>query len=127
MNLCRGLRRILALSCSSSICCGSLSQYVPCLSLLILASASLRAAPTLRDEWVDADTGHRVVRLSRLPGTSESFYFHQNAFTAEGDKMVFANTLPGAGSRLFALDWATRKCEPLTEPGVRGGVVGRGS
>jgi oligogalacturonide lyase len=90
-------------------------------------SAEQTNSTALRDEWVDADTGHRVVRLSRLPGTSESFYFHQNAFTAEGDKMVFANTLPGAGSRLFALDWATRKCEPLTEPGVRGGVVGRGS
>src|ERR1019366_5062415 len=28
------------------------------------------ASPALRNEWVDADTGHRVVRLSRVPGTS---------------------------------------------------------
>src|SRR5271169_5377486 len=42
-------------------------------------SAELTNSTSLRDEWVDADTGHRVVRLSRLPGSSESFYFHQNA------------------------------------------------
>ena len=29
-------------------------------------------------EWVDADTGHRVVRLSREPG-SASLYFHQRS------------------------------------------------
>ncbi len=91
------------------------------------SAAEVSGSPILRDEWVDADTGHRVVRLSRLPGSSESFYFHQNAFTTEGDKMVFANTAPGGGGRLFVLDLATRKSEPLTEPGVRGGVVGRSS
>ena len=78
---------------------------------------------SLRDEWVDADTGHRVVRLSRLPGTSQSFYFHQNAFTAKGDKMVFENSAPGGTNRLFVFDWSTRESRPLTETGVRGGVV----
>ena len=82
------------------------------------------ASPTLRDEWVDPDTGHRVVRLSRLPGRSTSFYFHQNAFTREGDKMVFENTALGAATRLFALDWATRKAEPITDPGARNAFVG---
>ena len=95
-------------------------------SLAILAAEQTNNT-TLRDEWVDADTGHRVVRLSRVPGTSESFYFHQNAFTAEGDKMVFVNRAPGGRDRLFVLDLATRQSEPLTEPGVRGGVVGRTS
>src|SRR5205809_250945 len=57
--------------------------------LAATAAAQNATAPAtrLRDEWVDPDTGHRVVRLSRIPGESESFYFHQNAFTAEGDKM----------------------------------------
>jgi oligogalacturonide lyase len=50
------------------------------------ASALAADAPT---EWVDPDTGHRVVRLSREPETA-SLYFHQNAFTAEGDKMLIA-------------------------------------
>ncbi|HWH72440.1 MAG TPA: oligogalacturonate lyase family protein [Candidatus Sulfotelmatobacter sp.] len=82
--------------------------------------------PSLRDEWVDADTGHRVVRLSRLPGDSESLYFHQNAFTSEGDKMVFENNA-GSGNRVVVLDWATRRLEPLSESGVGAVVVGRHS
>jgi oligogalacturonide lyase len=113
----------------------------PCALLVLLWSFSLagRAATpgdslrpeggalALRDEWIDADTGHRVARLSRVPGASESFYFHQNAFTSEGDKMVFANSVPGASNRLFVLDLATRKAEPLTEPGATGAIVGRRS
>lgn len=39
-------------------------------------------------EWIDAKTGHRVVRLSREPGSS-SLYFHQYPFSADGKKMVF--------------------------------------
>lgn len=77
----------------------------------------------LRDEWIDPDTGHRVVRLSRLPGESESFYFHQNAFTESGDKMVFANPPGREGRRLFVLDWATRKIDPLTDRQSFGGEV----
>src|SRR5260370_40549849 len=38
-------------------------------------------------EWIEPLTGHRVIQLSREPGTS-SFYFHQNAYTAAGDKIV---------------------------------------
>ncbi|HKQ39418.1 MAG TPA: oligogalacturonate lyase family protein [Verrucomicrobiae bacterium] len=38
-------------------------------------------------DWVEPITGHRVVRLSREPG-SASLYFHQNAYTAEGDKLL---------------------------------------
>jgi hypothetical protein len=38
-------------------------------------------------EWVGRETGHRVIRLSREPG-SASLYFHQNAYTASGDKLV---------------------------------------
>src|SRR5262245_48413169 len=46
------------------------------------------AAAEMRDEWIDPDTGHLVVRLSRVPGESQSLYFHQNEFTASGDKLV---------------------------------------
>ena len=42
--------------------------------------------------WIDPSTGHRVVRLSHEPG-SASLYFHQNAYTADGDKLVI--TTPG--------------------------------
>lgn len=103
-------------------------QLIPVAAAQEPAPQSERAEkPVLRDEWLDPDTGHRVVRLSRIPGRSESFYFNQNAFTRDGDKMVFLNSVPGAGARLFLLDWATRRATPLTESGVRGGVVGRAS
>ena len=69
----------------------------------------------LRDDWVDPETGHRVTRLSRLPGESQSFYFHQNAFTREGDKMVFSNTGTNRVRNLFVLDWRSRKLAPLTD------------
>jgi oligogalacturonide lyase len=102
-------------------------RTVASLTLLSGAGSSWAAAEssTLGDEWVDPDTGHRVVRLSRVPGSSGSFYFHQNAFSPRGDKMVYDNTEPGSGPRLMVLDLATWKSEPLTEPGARGGIVGR--
>jgi oligogalacturonide lyase len=70
-------------------------------------------------EWIEPATGHRVVRLSDESGTS-SFYFHQNEFTATGDKLVLA-TRRGLG----VLDWKTRKIEPLVEGRASGVVVGK--
>ncbi|WP_167546734.1 oligogalacturonate lyase family protein [Stieleria maiorica] len=40
-------------------------------------------------EWVEPQTGHRVVRLSKEAG-SASLYFHQNAYTPEGDKLLIS-------------------------------------
>lgn len=48
---------------------------------------------TLPIDWIDADTGHRVVRLSRGPGQYRSFYFHNNPFfkNDDGDDMMVIN------------------------------------
>ena len=43
---------------------------------------SRRTAPP--QDWIDADTGHRVVRLTGDAGGS-TLYFHDNAFSPEGD------------------------------------------
>jgi oligogalacturonide lyase len=40
-------------------------------------------------EWIEPETGHSVVRLSREPG-SASLYFHQNSYTTEGDKLIIS-------------------------------------
>jgi len=40
-------------------------------------------------QWVDADTGHRVVRLSDVPGSS-SLYFNFNGYTLAGDYLVIS-------------------------------------
>src|SRR5262249_54281768 len=39
-------------------------------------------------EWVDKDTGHRVVRLTDEPG-SQSLYFNIPAYSPDGKKMTF--------------------------------------
>jgi oligogalacturonide lyase len=70
-------------------------------------------------EWIEPLTGHRVIRLSREPGTS-SFYFHQNAYTATGDKMV-VSTRHG----LATINLQTRQIEPLVEGRAGQVVVGK--
>lgn len=100
-----------------------------CVGFAFVASAPLVLSAELRDEWIDADTGHRIVRLSRVPGESQSLYFHQNQFTASGDKMVFENTDTKFNSqrvrnerdaftnRIYVYDFATGKNELLMDQG----------
>lgn len=72
-------------------------------------------------EWIDSDTGHRVVRLSPVEGSSAKFYFHRNAFA--GDKMVFAHSLSGK-RRLYTVDLKTRQVQPLTDRDSKFEIVG---
>ena len=44
--------------------------------------------PAPRD-WIDPDTGHRIVRLTDDAG-GRTLYFHDNAFSPEGDKLMFS-------------------------------------
>jgi oligogalacturonide lyase len=77
-------------------------------TLLLLAVATpLLTAAELPREWIDAKTGHRVVRISTAPGMS-SLYFHQRSFTPQGDKMVIA-TADG----IAAVDLKTWKILPV--------------
>ena len=79
---------------------------------LSCADAPAKGA-ALPDEWVDRDTGHKVVRLSRREGNNESLYFHQNPFTAEGDKMVFLGSTD-KGRNAFTVDLRTREIRQIT-------------
>src|SRR5918995_1054513 len=55
---------------------------------LAAAATGFHAQPEEpRREWLDAATGHRVIRLSDQPGSS-TLYFHDNAFSAAGDRMM---------------------------------------
>jgi oligogalacturonide lyase len=91
--------------------------------LFLLLSLLLTAGWTQEPprEWIDPDTGHRVVRLSDEPGSS-GFYFHQNRYTALGDKMVFS-TREG----LAVFDFKTHKINLLVQGPSRDAVVGRKS
>src|ERR1700730_2673610 len=68
--------------------------------------------------WIDPDTGHRVVRLTREPG-SASLYFNQNGYTADGKKMIY--TTPNG---ISVLDLATNATKSVVEGRVRVIVAG---
>jgi oligogalacturonide lyase len=92
---------------------------VPALvGIAALPAAAAAAEPPV--EWVEA-SGHRVVRLSREPG-SQSLYFHQNPYTAAGDKLLF--TTPDG---LSTVNLRTRAIEPVVEGRAGQVVVGRKS
>src|ERR1039457_5194684 len=75
-------------------------MYSHRISALFLALGSRAfAAADLPTEWIDAATGHRVIRLSREDGT-QSLYFNQNAYTADGKKLIV--TTAGGGIATMA-------------------------
>jgi oligogalacturonide lyase len=103
--------------------------------LLLLLSITASAQSILEtggqkmpDEWIDKDTKHKVIKLTRNDRSNLSFYFHNNPFV--GNKMVFygsnANmartdqkleSYDAALSRnkqLYLLDLSTLQSEQLT-------------
>jgi oligogalacturonide lyase len=62
-------------------------RFAALILLLAASSAMQTAAPSSRRERIDPATGHRVIRLSEDPGSS-TLYFHDNAFSAAGDRMM---------------------------------------
>lgn len=76
----------------------------PALSLSVLLTAIGALSPLLAVEplpvdWIDPQTGHRIIRLSPDEGAS-SLYFHQRSYTPEGDKIIVhtrgSGNAPGA-------------------------------
>src|SRR3954471_1493945 len=91
------------------------------LLLLIALLSVIEFAQTTEPprQWVDPDTGHRIIRLSDEPGSS-TFYFHQNGYTASGDKLVFSTR-----SGLSTYDFKTKKIEQIVEGRAGNVIVGR--
>jgi len=77
------------------------------IAALTLVSARVYAQNDIPTDWIDPDTGHRVVRLSR-ENNSRSSYFHQNEFTPDGKKLVFT-----APTGLYTVDLQTRAIEQI--------------
>jgi oligogalacturonide lyase len=63
--------------------------------------------------WIDPDTGHRVFRLTREPG-SASLYFNQNGYTAGGKHLVY--TTPAG---ISVLNLETREARQVVAGRVR--------
>lgn len=65
--------------------------FATTIGLLMLTSGMrVVAQDNSPKEWIDPDTGHRIVQLSQEPG-SESLYFNLNPFTPDGKKMVISS------------------------------------
>jgi oligogalacturonide lyase len=67
----------------------------PCFILLL--HSLLYSQPVLEtgsgpmpNEWIDKDTHHKIIKLSRTTGSNMSLYFHNNPFVE--DEMVFYNS-----------------------------------
>jgi oligogalacturonide lyase len=85
------------------------------LALCVRAEVATNQSPT---EWIDPDTGHRVIQLSREPG-SQSLYFNLNAFTPDGQKMVVSTP-----TGISAINLKTRTIEKIVDGNVRIILVG---
>jgi oligogalacturonide lyase len=69
--------------------------------------------------WVDPDTGHRVFRITDEPG-SDSFYFNFNAFTPDGNEMIYTTS----DGNLMVLRLDNFEARPLAKGITRAIVVG---
>jgi oligogalacturonide lyase len=91
------------------------------LALLLPWNLHAQSSNTVSADWIDADTGHRVIWLSTQPRSS-SLYFHQNTYTPKGDKLIF-DTPDG----IAAVDITRLGVEPpkvdVVVPGVRGALM----
>ena len=91
------------------------------------AQPVLKTGGKMPDEWIDADTKHKIVKLTRRQGSNMSFYFHNNPFVES--KMVFYGSgrqnsaaIPkqetynnnGKNKQLYTVDLSSLQVEQLT-------------
>jgi oligogalacturonide lyase len=93
--------------------------------LLVVAAATAFHAQKEepRREWVDPATGHRVIRLTDEPGGS-TLYFHDNAFSAAGDRMMLRTPKGIAVVDVAKIGSATLPLE-IVSATARGGYFAR--
>ena len=109
--------------------------FFTCFTLFI--HSVLTAQPELEtggkpmpNEWIDKDTHHKIIKLTRVEGSNMSFYFHNNPFV--GNQMIFYNSsnqrkaeedenkkpevfkLNSRNKQLYGLDLTTLKAVQLT-------------
>ena len=76
-----------------------------------------------RRDWIDPATGHRVIRLTDQPGSS-TLYFHDNAFSAAGDRMMLRTPKGIAVVDVAKIGSATLTLDIVSATG-RGGYFAR--
>ena len=94
-----------------------MNKPIAVIGLTLLLLSNIFAQSELPKDWIDKDTGHRIIRISEENG-SQSFYFHQNGYA--GDKLVFS-TRKG----LSTYDFKTKQIEQIVEGRTGNVIVGR--
>lgn len=87
--------------------------------LIVLTAPLLVGAEEEPNSWVDPDTGHRVIQLTREPG-SASLYFNESGYTPDGKRMIY--TTPDG---ISLLDLTTFAAKQVVQGDVRVIGVGR--
>jgi oligogalacturonide lyase len=101
-----------------------MSKFLAAIIVLFTCSYVLAQEAAPPTDWVDPDTGHRIIRLSTENG-SRTLYFHDNSYTPEGDKLIFS-TPAGVGCvDLTKLGTEPVKMEIITQGG--GAIMSRDS
>jgi oligogalacturonide lyase len=94
--------------------------------MLVIAIALPLAAQEPPKEWIEPATGHRVIRLSRDAGTA-SLYFHQQQYTAAGDKLLVTMRDGLATIDLRQLGKGATPVEQIAEGRAGSPIVGKKS
>jgi len=118
------LPRAVILSAAIALCallaaCATAPAPKPVSAQPVAAAAPAAPAQEPPTSWIDPDTGHRVIRLTREPG-SDSFYFNVNGYTPDGKEMVY--TTPKG---ISVLNLATLEARSVVTGSVRPIEVGR--
>jgi len=82
-------------------------------AVFLLLPAAFAPAAEPPESWIDPDTGHRVIRLTKEPG-SASLYFNQNGYTADGKHLIY--TTPAG---ISVLNLETRQSRQVVEGRIR--------
>jgi oligogalacturonide lyase len=90
-----------------------------------MATAVVLAQTDRPTDWIDPSTGHRIVRLTDDAGGS-TLYFHDNAFSPEGDTLMFSTPAGIAVMPVAAIGTPGAKAE-VVAPNARGGYFARRS
>ncbi len=103
--------------------CGSLGCQE---KLQVLETGSLTPMPA---QWIDQDTGHKLIHLTPREGDNRSFYFHNNPFLPVlegiGEKMIFYGKV-AEDMQLFSVNLKTGQMDQITnKKGVSGEIVAK--
>jgi len=111
------------------------NYFVGLLLLVIACPCKAQNLPSLETgsvtpmpaEWIDKDTGHKIMHLVSDGGENRSFYFHNNPFlqaiNGQNEKMIYFGKVNNA-MQLFSVDLKNRHTDQITnKKGVSGEIV----